>query len=41
MTIEELQAELDKIPKTGALNKALRQAILAQIYALMEEQEGN
>ena len=39
MTIEELQKELDKIPKKGAINKALRQAILAQIYALMEKGE--
>ena len=39
MTIEELRKELDKIPPKGAINKALRQAILAQIYALMEAQE--
>ena len=39
MTIEELKAALDKIPNRGAINKARRSAILAQIYALMEQQE--
>ena len=39
MTIEELQAELDKIPKKGAINKAIRQSILEQIYRLMEQGE--
>lgn len=37
MTIEELKKELDKIPKTGAINKAIRQSILQQIYRLMEQ----
>lgn len=37
MTIEELRAALDKIPKTGAINMARRNAILAQIYALMNQ----
>lgn len=39
MTIEELRKELEKIPSTGAINKAIRQSILAQIYALMEKGE--
>ena len=39
MTIEELQAILDSIPRRGAINKATRQAIREQIYALMEAQE--
>lgn len=36
MTIEELRAALEKIPKTGAINKARRLAIQKQIIALME-----
>lgn len=36
MTIEELRAALEKIPKTGAINKARRRAIESQILALME-----
>lgn len=39
MTIEELRKELDKIPPIGAINKAIRQSILEQIYKLMEEEE--
>ena len=39
MTIEELQAQLDAIPNTGAINKAVRQSIREQIYALMLEKE--
>ena len=38
MTIEMLQEALEKIPKTGAMNKARRRAILAQIYALQQEE---
>lgn len=38
MTIEELKKALNKIPKTGAINQARRRAILAQIYALMEQE---
>lgn len=34
MTIKQLKAKLDKIPKTGAINKARRAAIIAQINAL-------
>lgn len=37
MTLEELQAALDAIPPRGAINKAARQAIREQIYALMEK----
>ena len=37
MTIEELQKALDAVPKTGAINKAIRQSILEQIYKLMEK----
>lgn len=39
MIIEELQAILDTIPNKGAINKAVRQSIREQIYALMLEQE--
>ena len=39
MTIEELQAKLDSIPDSGAINKARRRAIIAQIIQLMEAQE--
>ena len=41
MTIEELRNILESIPKTGAINKARRRAIQAQIIALMEEQNTN
>ena len=37
MTIDELKAALEKIPAKGAINKARRNAILAQIYRLMNE----
>lgn len=36
MTLEELQAALENTPATGAINKARRRAILAQIYALLD-----
>lgn len=39
MTIEELQKALDAIPNKGAINKAVRQSIREQIYALMLEKE--
>lgn len=39
MTIEELQAALDRIPADTPMNRAARRALLARIYALMEEQE--
>lgn len=39
MTIEELQEALDRIPATNAINRATRRALLARIYALIEEQE--
>ena len=35
MTLKELQDALDRIPKTGAINKARRRAIQAQILALI------
>lgn len=35
MTISELKKKLEKIPKTGAINKARRLAIQKQIYDLM------
>ena len=34
MTIEQLKRALDSIPTTGAINKARRRAIIAQINAL-------
>lgn len=34
MTIEQLKRKLESIPKTGAINKARRAAIIAQINAL-------
>ena len=37
MTIEELKAELDLIPKTGAINKARRASIVKKIFALLKE----
>ena len=37
MTIEELKAELDLIPKDGAINKARRAEIVKQICALLKE----
>jgi hypothetical protein len=38
MTIEELKAALERIPKTGAINKARRLAIQKQIIALLESE---
>lgn len=35
MTIKMLRRALNAIPKTGAINKARRAAIIAQINALM------
>lgn len=37
MTIEELQAALERIKGSGAIAKARRNAILEQIYALMNK----
>lgn len=34
MTLKQLKAALDRIPKTGAINKARRASIIAQINAL-------
>ena len=39
MTIEELKAALDRIPKTGAINKARRLQIQKQIFELMHKGE--
>lgn len=39
MTIEELRKKLEKIPKTGAINKARRLAIQKQIYELMLKEQ--
>ena len=39
MTIEELKAALDQIPKTGAINKARRLQIQKRIFELMHEEE--
>ena len=36
MTIEELKAALDNIPKTGAINKARRLEIQKAIFELMK-----
>lgn len=38
MTIEELQQALERIPTTGAINKARRRAIMIQINRLLEQQ---
>ena len=35
MTLEEMKKKLESIPKTGAINKARRQAIRNQINRLM------
>ena len=35
MTIAELKAALERIPKTGAINKARRRAIIEQINRIM------
>lgn len=37
MTIDELKEALDRIPKTGAINKARRLQIQKQIFELMHE----
>ena len=37
MTIDELKAALDRIPKTGAINKARRLQIQKRIFELMKE----
>lgn len=37
MTIKQLQAALERIHPTSAINRARRAAILAQIYALMAQ----
>lgn len=37
MTIEELKSELDKIPKTGAINKARRVQIQRMIFEKLKE----
>jgi hypothetical protein len=37
MSIEELKAALDNIPKTGAINKARRLQIQKQIFELMHK----
>lgn len=39
MTIEELQKALDRTPADTPMNRSTRRALLARIYALMEEQE--
>ena len=39
MTIEQYQEALEKIPKTGAINKARRRAILQKIYELQQAEE--
>lgn len=38
MTLEELRAALERIPKTGVINKARRLAIQRQILELMESE---
>lgn len=37
MTIDELKAALDRIPKTGAINKARRLQIQRMIFELLKE----
>ena len=37
MTLRELQEALDRIPPTGAINRARRQIIIEQINRLTEE----
>lgn len=39
MTIEELKAALDRIPKIGAINKARRLQIQKQIFELMHKED--
>lgn len=39
MTIEELNEALDRTPADTPMGRATRRALLARIYALMEEQE--
>ena len=39
MTIEELKAALDQIPKTGAINRMRRLQIQKQIFELMHKGE--
>lgn len=39
MTIEELKAALDRIPKTGAINRARRLQIQIQIMQLMHGEQ--
>ena len=41
MTIEELKAELDKIPKKGAINKARRLQIQRMIFGKMKDVQAN
>ena len=36
MTLEDLQEALDRIPPTGAINRARRQKIIEQINQLLE-----
>ena len=36
MTLDELKAALDRIPKTGAINKARRLQIQKQIFELLK-----
>ena len=38
MTLEQLQEALEKIPATGAINKARRRALIIQINKLLGEQ---
>lgn len=38
MTIDELKAALDEIPKTDAINKARRLMIQKELYKLLREQ---
>ena len=37
MTLDELKAALDSIPKKGAINKARRLQIQKQIFELLKE----
>lgn len=37
MTIDELKQALDRIPKTGAINKARRLQIQRRIFELLKE----
>ena len=40
MTIDELKAALDRIPKNGAINKARRVEIQKKIFELMHKGVG-